>query len=93
MQILTACSIFSARLTPNPHHNLTSVHDKIKSKGVFRSDPHQIGSPAITSNYPQSSSPLATTIKMDNETIKKSIMQQILQEANSANARTLMEVC
>ncbi|CAK7268800.1 protein translocase subunit [Sporothrix epigloea] len=28
---------------------------------------------------------------MDNETIKKSIMQQILQEANSANARTLME--
>jgi hypothetical protein len=29
---------------------------------------------------------------MDNETLKKSIMQQILQEANSANARTLMEV-
>ena len=30
---------------------------------------------------------------MDNEKIKNSIMQQILQEANSANARTLMEVC
>lgn len=65
-----------------------------QSLGSIITWPHKAPASAITTNYSDTPSITSTdTANMDSESVKKALMKQVLQEANMANARVLIEAC